>query len=395
MDYICRQITYNRKRTYFTIVLSLLYLAVFAQANSTLLHAYRAGDIIHRFRFENFGIGTKGENLIWDYSSLKTYNKDFIVEYTSEKDLDDITVEILDGTRYYYVQDSTTTRRIGYENNNITVEYDRPETVLVFPLSVGNKNIGAFHGSCMYCEKVMAREFGTYSVEVDGKGSLLLPEGKTLDKVYRIHYTKETCRTVYNDIHTPKELIEYINNTHSLSNDSITALITNPENDSRHTEVYKWYAEGFRYPIIEAFVYGKNENNGNNIVAYYFPPNEQEKLYDIENERKRASCKDVENMPHNKNDEGDLYDNISNKDSFPYTIENEKNSFVIHTSVRNTKTCVDAVLSDISGVVLRRASGYSDSPVIIDCTGLISGEYAIRITIGEKIYERKVHYNDK
>ena len=167
---------------------------------------------------------------------------------------------------------------------------------MVFPLSVGNKNIGAFHGSCMYCEKVMAREFGTYSVEVDGKGSLLLPEGKTLDKVYRIHYTKETCRTVYNDIHTPKELIEYINNTHYLSNDSITALITNPENDSRHTEVYKWYAEGFRYPIIEAFVYGKNENNGNNIVAYYFPPNEQEKLYDIENGRKGASCKDVENM---------------------------------------------------------------------------------------------------
>lgn len=100
-------------------------------------------------------------------------------------------------------------------------------------------------------------------------------------------------------------------------------------------------------------------------------------------------------MPYNKNDEGDLYDNISNKDSLPYTIENEKNSFVIHTSVRDTKTCVDAVLSDISGVVLRRASGYSDSPVIIDCTGLISGEYAIRITIGEKIYERKVHYNDK
>ena len=140
------------------------------------------------------------------------------------------------------------------------------------------------------------------------------------------------------------------------------------------TEVYKWYAEGFRYPIIEAFVYGKNENNGNNIVAYYFPPNEQKKLYDIENEKKRASCKDVEDMPYNKNDEGDLYDNISNKDSLPYTIENEKNSFVIHTSVRNTKTCVDAVLSDISGIVLRRASGYSDSPVIIDCTGLISGE---------------------
>lgn len=140
--------------------------------------------------------------------------------------------------------------------------------------------------------------------------------------------------------------------------------------------------------------YGKNENNENNIVAYYFPPNEQEKLYDIENERERASCKDGENMPHNKNDKGDLYDNTSNKDSLPYTIENEKNSLVIHTSVRKTETCVDAVLSDISGVVLRRASGYSDSPVIIDCTGLISGEYAIRITIGEKIYERKVHYNN-
>ena len=94
MDYICRQITYNMKRTYFTIVLSLLYLTFFAQASSALLHAYRAGDIIHRLRFEKFGIGTKGENQIWDYSSLKSYNKDFIVEYTSDKDNGDILVEI-------------------------------------------------------------------------------------------------------------------------------------------------------------------------------------------------------------------------------------------------------------------------------------------------------------
>ena len=395
MDYNCRHIIYKMKKVYSTAVLSLLHLTLFAQSGSSLSYMYRPGDIIHRYGIEDFCISTKVENQIWDYSSLRTDSKDFIVEYTSDKDNDDIVVEISNGTRYYYVQDSTAIRNVGYENNNIAVEFDRPETVLVFPLSFGNKRAGAFHGSCMYCEEVMARDFGTYSVEVDGKGKLLLPDGKVLDKVYRVHYTKDNCRTAYDDIHTSKELVEYINKTHYLSNDSIATLTANQDNCYRHTEVYKWYAEGFRYPIIEAIVYGKNDNGGNNTIAYYYPPDEQEKLYDTENERTRSLCTNGDNVTDSKNDETDSYDNKSNDGSLPYTIESGKNSFVIHTSVRNAEIYVDALLSDISGVVLRRASGNSDSPIIIDCAGLISGEYAIRITIGEKIYERKVHYNNK
>ena len=378
-----------------TIVLSLLYLTLFAQAGSSLSYVYRPGDIIHRYGIEDFCIGTKGENQIWDYSSLRTDSKDFIVEYTSDKDNDDIVVEISNGTRYYYVQDSTTIRRVGYENNNITVEYDRPETVLAFPLSFGTKRAGPFHGSCMYCEEVMARDFGTFSVEVDGKGKLLLPDGKVLDNVYRVHYTKDNCRTAYADIHTTKELIEYINKTHYLSNDSIITLTANHDNAFRHTEVYKWYAEGFRYPVIEAFVYGKKENGDTNTIAYYYPPDEQEMLYDTDNERRRTSFRNGGNAPCSKYDESDSTGGLSNNGSLPYTIEDDKNSFIIHTSVRNPEMCVDALLSDISGIVLRRASGISDSPIVLDCAELISGEYAIRITIGEKIYERKVHYDNK
>ena len=139
MDHRCRHFPYTMKRINATAVLSLLHLTLYAQTSGSHSYWYRPGDIIYRRGIENFCIGTKGENQIWDYSSLRTDSKDFIVEYTSDKDHDDIVVEISNGTRYYYVQDSTTIRRACYENNNITVEYDRPETVLAFLFQVDSK----------------------------------------------------------------------------------------------------------------------------------------------------------------------------------------------------------------------------------------------------------------
>ena len=82
MDYNCRHIIYKMKKVYSTAVLSLLHLTLFAQSGSSLSYMYRPGDIIHRYGIEDFCISTKGENQIWDYSSLRTDSKDFIVEYT-------------------------------------------------------------------------------------------------------------------------------------------------------------------------------------------------------------------------------------------------------------------------------------------------------------------------
>ena len=72
MDYNCRHIIYKMKRVVSTIVLSLLHLTLFAHAGSSLSYAYRPGDIIHRYGIEDFCIGTKGENQIWDFSNLRT-----------------------------------------------------------------------------------------------------------------------------------------------------------------------------------------------------------------------------------------------------------------------------------------------------------------------------------
>lgn len=371
------------------LIIFLLAYSVFAvaQQKDVSVHSYRSGDKIFRQEILDFPVSAKADS-VWDYSNIKLLGRDKAVEYDSDSEREGVVAEIADNTRYYYVQDSASVRSIGYENNNIFVDYDRAETVLRFPFALGIKEAGVFHGCCMYCESVMARQFGIYSFEVDGRGRLILPDGKALDNVYRVHTVKETCRIVYDNIHTSDELKEYICSRHPMSNDSIMAYVPNHSNDSQHSETYKWYAEGYRYPILEEIIYGKEDKK---CTAYYYAPEDQEQLYDVENENIRAIYSQSQAISHD-NQASDTVGNIGDEESLPYTVSSNGNAVVVDISRLVKKTSVNATLADISGIVLRQASGMSDSPLRIDCTGLKAGEYGIRIKLGDKIYETKLSY---
>lgn len=193
---------------YISALLLLFHLAAFAQEMGTAPFSYKEGDGLRKTGIGDFAV-KDAENGTWDYSGISISDKGFTVEYTSDNERDDAIAEVTKDTRCYYLQDTFSLRRAGYENNNIIVEYDRPVTVLPFPLVYGNNEAGIFHAICMYCEKLSARLFGTYSVEADGCGTLLLPDGETLKNVCRVHAVENVCRIVYDDIHTKADLIEY------------------------------------------------------------------------------------------------------------------------------------------------------------------------------------------
>lgn len=368
----------------------MLYLLVPAQTGSEYSHQYRLGDIICRNAIGDFDIGESGDSCIWDFRGIVIYKNCLATEFTPDCERNDAVAEIYSNTRRYYYQDSTSINDVGFENNNIEVEYDRSKPVLLLPLVYGKIKRGVFHGSQMYCEKIFGRQFGTYSIVIDGNGKLLLPDGKVLDKVYRVHCITETGSIVYDDIHIKAELLDYINKTNPFPSDSIMSFVSNNCNDVRHDEVYKWYAAGYRYPIIEIKSYGYGETPCKTFVAYYCSPDEQNKLYDQENESIR---KEIEKLHTQDNDSAS--DNLSGVESLPYTIESNGNTFVIRVSNSAGKVNVDAVLSDVSGIVLRRASGESNYPIVLNCLGLRNGEYAIRVIIGGKVYEDKVCYTNK
>ena len=372
-------------------LLSMLYLSVLAQPDGEISHQYRIGDIICRNNIGNFDIGESCDSCIWDFRNIKTYDSCLATEFTSDCERKDAVAGIYNNMRHYYSQDYTSIYDVGFESNNIKVEYDRAKPVLLLPLVYGKMKRGVFHGSQMYCEKLFGRLFGTYSIEIDGKGKLLLPDGKVLEKAYRVHCITETGLIVYDDIHSKAELLDYITKTHPFTADSISSFVSNC-NDIRHDEVYKWYAEGYRYPIVEVKSYGYGETPCKTSVAYYCSPDEQSKLYDLENESIRKTIEKVHVQENNMNSTSDSF---SYTDFLPYTIESNGNTFVIRVNKSTGKARVDAVLSDVSGIVLRSASGDTNSPIVLNCSGLRNGEYAIRVIIDGLVYENKVCYANK
>ena len=379
------------KRKLVALLLPMFHLFVLAQTSSVYPYLYRIGDIIDRNGFGNFDIGEGGDSCVWDFRSIKIYDRFLVTEFTSDCERKNVVAEIYGNTRHYCSLDSVSINDIGFENNNMSVEYDRPKPVLLLPLDYGKMKNGVFHGNQMYCEKLFGRQFGTYSIEIDGKGKLLLPDGKVLDKAYRVHCTTETGSILYDEIHTKAELVDYVNTIHPFTADSIKSFVSNNDNEIRHDEVYKWYADGYRYPIVEVKSYGYGDTPCKIFMAYYCSPDEQSRLYDIENENIRKA-EEKAHCPDNTEDFAS--DNLSESSS-PYTVERNGDTFIIRVGnpVRNEN--VDAVLSDVSGIVLRRASGDSVSPITLNCSGLRNGEYAIKIIIGEAVYDCKVHYEGK
>lgn len=84
-----------------------------------------------------------------------------------------------------------------------------------------------------------------------------------------------------------EELKNYIFYEKPYNQDSI---ICNQKNDDAAIFVhqYKWYAEGYRYPVYETISTSTKKKENLYETAYYFSPEEQEKLYDEPNENLRA-----------------------------------------------------------------------------------------------------------
>ena len=97
-------------------------LLVYGQTNNNSRYLFKSGDKLHRQKIENFSIGEKGNDIVWDYCNIKTNDRDYVIEYTLDADRDGVITEIINNTRYYYNQDSVSIRNIGYENNNIIAE---------------------------------------------------------------------------------------------------------------------------------------------------------------------------------------------------------------------------------------------------------------------------------
>lgn len=242
-------------------------------------HAFRAGDKVERQQvtYKEFA---KHENCaIWDLSDIESSGHLSLLEFI-ENPQDEQGVIANDGnTRYCYHQSESGIFLVGYENNQSNVCYNMPEPTLLSSMAVGSKVTGCFSGYAIYTESVFSRIYGTYEYSVDEEGTLILPSNDSIKDVKRVHVLKTTGQRYLSDVKNHKALRLLVDSVSVYSNDSVFQHLAS---DSIFVEsnVYKWYAKGFRHPIYATI---ETHVKGNPIgfkVAYYCSPQYQKSLND-------------------------------------------------------------------------------------------------------------------
>ena len=350
---------------------------------------YHIGDEIHKQRIPYFMAGEAGDNKVWDFSKLETTGTDYLVTYATEQNRTDLIAGIENQTRYYYLPKANGIFLTGYENHVYKVNYNRCPLLLPLPLAYGMKQEGVLHGSSQYSEKFLMRTYGTWSVEVDGHGSLLLPNQQLLNNVYRVHIKQKTGETVLNNVHTGIQLQEYIDSIHPYTADSIRQA-TNSNDSLYLTDHYLWYAKGYRYPILETKLCSMLHKNTIMACTYYCPPNEQKQIYDPENEDiRQQDASEKQSFLQQKQVNTQNESSADGNKPINYQINVNDKTVIIAYTLEDCNE-VKLLLCDVSGIVYKNWHGNESSTVSFNCTNLHPGNYVVYIIVENTPYQAKV-----
>jgi len=172
--------------------------------------------------------GVSGKNVVWDFSKLEVQNSftGSIESYYTSKCCSKFSKGnvVLEEFGNFFVFESTPTslEQVGYmSGNGVTrFEYTKPFVKMQYPFTFSSTYSGNYDGNYIVNDNVIGKISGTYLVEGDGFGRLILPNGRTLDNVLRVKEVR-TTKQVFNNG---------------------SALITDI--------TYRWYVSQHRFPVL-------------------------------------------------------------------------------------------------------------------------------------------------
>lgn len=172
--------------------------------------------------------GQSGSNVVWDFSKLQVQNSftGNIEGFYTSKCCSKFTKGnvVLEEFGNFFVFESTpaSLEQVGYMSaNGVTrFEYSKPFIKMRYPFSYGDFYSGNYEGNYIVNDNVIGTISGTYQVEGDGFGKLILPNGQTLNNVLRVKEVRIT-----------KQVFS-----------SGSALITDI--------TYRWYVAQHRFPVL-------------------------------------------------------------------------------------------------------------------------------------------------
>jgi len=231
------------------IYLILIFALYTAQAQSQFLmrsntHMLRAGDE-HYFNItNNVEPGNSGPNQIWDFSGLEKkstltsymYSSYDTPNYIDIPESDAVLEEF--GNKFYFKVSGGLIEQYGTVTNGTITKFDKPFVKMVFPFNYGDVYSGDFSGTISGKNNYIATFTGTYVLEADAYGTLILPGDVTIKDVIRIKTVKEQC----------------YNNSVSCNCATIS---------------YKWYSQDLRYPLLTIIQSQNNQGAKTIQTAYY------------------------------------------------------------------------------------------------------------------------------
>ena len=346
-------------------------------------NTYRQNDLLTGRQVDFPHFNSDGTGLIWDISEWmdSNNNDDYTVKYDAVVGMDDrFTAVTEQDTRYTYKLDDNSLLVCGFENRIAKINYDQPECYLRFPMFYGDSIEGYFHGLGRYCDRLSLRHYGRYKTRVEGIGCIVVADGDTLKNVICLH-TERIMSTQLSDITQYGNLPKY-------SEDSIARhLIT--DTTLIRTNIFRWYANGYRYPIIETRT--RYDGTGENLLAsaaYFYPPSAQALINnDPANEQTRG-CTRGGGVT-----DGTLYENyqdegvLTHQQPYRFTTSGDGKHAILEYHVPK-ETLVSYTLYTLDGCVLIQmpprvqASGFYKESINLKGTNI--GVYILDLCLGDE-----------
>ncbi|MGD2034346.1 MAG: T9SS type A sorting domain-containing protein [Bacteroidales bacterium] len=172
--------------------------------------------------------GPEGSDVRWDFNGLR-YIKSFEGKITSSSETEfgsvfpeSNTVLAEFDSRFYFRIDEDRIEQYGYSSadGRNRIHYTDPFVKMEFPFSFGSAFSGIFGGTAIYSGTLKSDISGSYSVEADAYGTLILPGNTTYENTIRIR--------------TEKEYVQQFGH----SEQGVRVL------------TYRWYNEAHRYPLL-------------------------------------------------------------------------------------------------------------------------------------------------
>ena len=307
-------------------------------------------------------------HLLIDLHNLRKEDREDAIAFYCVPGSDREIMQVMANKRTFLAQNDSLLEISGEECNLYKLKYDMPERWLSFPMATSCQLNGYFSSTGHYCHRIALRKFGNYQTCWTGVDKLLLESGDTLKNLSRLQTKRDFAIQTFPIDTLGKSLPAY-------TTDSVFQHLASAT--QRFEElVVRWYAKGYRYPVLETYALYKKNAKGSPLQSYtsYVSPDSQELLSDSENERLRIKEDFVQQgNPIQVKGETLDYQVVQNREAHTVTVK--------YKMEEDGK--LSLILASATGIVFRRAEvdgcANMEGQKNLSYAGLPPGEYVIFI----------------